>query len=107
MLSMSWRSPLRKSRTSLVGSTQQPSRGCCILRGFRFILKKRLAELIQSFKVDCVTFSYSDVSYPYVMERSAIVNAGWCGFLVARSPSYDAEVEKTSDRGRGCPDRVW
>ena len=34
-----------------------------------------LVELIQKHKIDQVIFSYSDVSYQYVMERCAIVTA--------------------------------
>ena len=48
--------------------------------GIPIFPEERLAELIQSLQVDCVTFSYSDVAYPYVMERSAIVNAAGADF---------------------------
>jgi len=48
--------------------------------GIPIFPEERLAELIQSLKVDCVAFSYSDVAYPYVMERSSIVNAAGADF---------------------------
>lgn len=39
-----------------------------------------LTKLIKDLHVDAAVFSYSDVSYPYVMERSAMVNAAGADF---------------------------
>jgi predicted GTPase len=39
-----------------------------------------LARLIKEYKVEAVVFAYSDVAYPYVMERSAMVNAAGADF---------------------------
>lgn len=41
-----------------------------------------LPRLIDELKVDEVTFSYSDVSYDYLMHRSALVNACGADFLL-------------------------
>ncbi len=42
----------------------------------------RLEELIREYDVDLVTFSYSDVSYPYVMREAARVNAAGAQFVL-------------------------
>ncbi len=44
--------------------------------------EEQLPELIKKFDVDEVVFSYSDVPYDYVMERSAIANAAGAAFKV-------------------------
>lgn len=41
-----------------------------------------LTRLIKDLKVETVVFSYSDVAYTYVMERSAIVNAAGADFML-------------------------
>ena len=46
-------------------------------RGIPIYPESDLARLIDKLRVDEVVFSYSDVSYPYVMSRAAEVNA--CG----------------------------
>ena len=46
-------------------------------RGIPIYPESDLARLIEKLRVDEVVFSYSDVSYPYVMSRAAKVNA--CG----------------------------
>jgi len=49
-------------------------------QGIPIYPEDELAKLIKSLQVDFVVFSYSDVSYAYVMERSAIVNAAGADF---------------------------
>ena len=44
--------------------------------------EKDLDELIVNFKVDDVVFSYSDVSYDYLMHKSAQVNAAGANFVL-------------------------
>ena len=44
--------------------------------------EEQLPELIKKLDVDDVVFSYSDVPYDYVMERSAIANASGAAFKV-------------------------
>jgi len=44
--------------------------------------ESELPRLIGELKVDEVTFSYSDVSYDYLMHRSALVNACGADFLL-------------------------
>ena len=44
--------------------------------------EEKLADIIKEYDVDEVIFSYSDVSYQYVMERSAIVNANGASFCL-------------------------
>ncbi|MFI5371778.1 MAG: cyclic 2,3-diphosphoglycerate synthase [Candidatus Eisenbacteria bacterium] len=44
--------------------------------------ENRLDELIAEYDVDLVTFSYSDVSYPYVMHEAARVNAAGAQFVL-------------------------
>ena len=47
-----------------------------------FPLLVQVGKLIAKNRVDEVFFSYSDVSYGYVMHRSAIVNAAGAGFTL-------------------------
>ena len=51
--------------------------GALYPRGIPIYPESDLARLIEKLRVDEVVFSYSDVSYPYVMSRAAHVNA--CG----------------------------
>jgi predicted GTPase len=51
-------------------------------RGIPIFPEERLAELITQRKVDEVVFSYSDVSYNYVMGKSALVMACGADFKV-------------------------
>jgi len=48
--------------------------------GIPIYSEDRLPELIRELSVTDVFFSYSDVSYQYVMEKSAIVNAAGASF---------------------------
>jgi len=49
--------------------------------------EKNLPEIIKKYNVDEVIFSYSDVSYNYVMGKAAIVNAAGADFKML-SPSH-------------------
>ncbi len=51
-------------------------------KGIDIYPEEQLPELIKKLDVDEVVFSYSDVPYDYVMERSAIVNAAGAAFTV-------------------------
>lgn len=44
--------------------------------------EEKLAKIIEEHDIDEVVFSYSDVSYQYVMERAAIVNANGASFCL-------------------------
>ena len=44
--------------------------------------EEKLPELIKENNVDMVVLAYSDLSYSYVMERSAIVNAAGADFVL-------------------------
>lgn len=44
--------------------------------------EKDLTDLIEKLKVDDVVFSYSDVSYDYIMHKSAIVNTAGANFVL-------------------------
>ena len=49
-------------------------------RGIRIYPEHDLVKLIKTKKIDEVVFSYSDVSYDYVMSRAAMVNAAGADF---------------------------
>ena len=44
--------------------------------------EKELKELIEHFEVEDVVFAYSDVSYQYLMHKSALVNATGANFIL-------------------------
>lgn len=48
--------------------------------GIPILPEEELTNIIEENDVDEVVFAYSDVPYPYVMERSAIVNAAGADF---------------------------
>ncbi len=50
--------------------------------GIPIYSESELSSLIVKFKIDEVVFSYSDVSYQYIMERSAIAMAAGADFKV-------------------------
>lgn len=51
-------------------------------KGIPIYPEKDLPSLIKKYKVDEVIFSYSDVSYSYVMSRSALVNCCGANFVL-------------------------
>jgi predicted GTPase len=50
--------------------------------GIPIVPEEGLAEFIEREKIDGCMFSYSDVSYPYVMHKSAVVNAAGADFIL-------------------------
>jgi len=50
--------------------------------GINIYPEEEITELIKKYKVDQVVFSYSDVPYDYVMNRSAMVNAAGADFVL-------------------------
>lgn len=50
--------------------------------GIPIYAEEELPELIKKFDVDQVVFAYSDVSYDYVMHKSALVNAAGADFRI-------------------------
>jgi predicted GTPase len=51
-------------------------------KGIPILPEEDLAEIIQKHKIDEVVFSYSDVSYNYLMDRCSLVNAAGADFKV-------------------------
>jgi len=62
--------------------------------GIPILAENDLPELIAEKDIDCVVFSYSDVSNQYVMERSAIVNAAGADFMLLGPESTMVESSK-------------
>ncbi len=56
--------------------------------------EKELEALITKFKVDDVVFSYSDVSYDYLMHKSAIVNTAGANFVLLGRKETSIRSEK-------------
>ncbi len=56
--------------------------------------EKELSDLIKKHEVDEVVFSYSDLSYDYVMNRSAIVNAAGADFTLLGPESTQIKSKK-------------
>ncbi|MDI6917785.1 MAG: cyclic 2,3-diphosphoglycerate synthase [Thermoplasmatales archaeon] len=50
--------------------------------GIPIYAENELPELIKRFDADQVVLAYSDLSYPYVMEKSAVVNAAGADFVL-------------------------
>lgn len=50
--------------------------------GIPIYAEEELPELIKKFDVDQVVFAYSDVSYDYIMHKSALVNAAGADFRI-------------------------
>lgn len=48
--------------------------------GISIYAEDEIVELIQKHRIDEVVFSYSDISYDYVMSRAAVVNAAGADF---------------------------
>jgi predicted GTPase len=51
-------------------------------KGIQILPEEDLAEIIRKHKIDEVVFSYSDVSYNYVMDRCSLVNAAGADFKI-------------------------
>ena len=51
-------------------------------KGIPIYSEEKLTDLIKKFDAHEIVFSYSDVSYPYVMNKSAVVNAAGADFAL-------------------------
>jgi len=51
-------------------------------KGIPIYPEEKLSELINKLDADCVLFAYSDVTYSYVMGKSAMVNAAGADFIL-------------------------
>lgn len=51
-------------------------------KGIPIYPEEQLVELIKKHDIDQVVFAYSDLSYSYVMQRSAMVNAAGADFIL-------------------------
>ncbi len=56
-------------------------------KGIPILAEDDLSDIIRTQKVDEVVFSYSDVSYNYVMDRCSLVNAAGADFKVLSATS--------------------
>ena len=56
--------------------------GSCYPDGIPIVPEQDLGEIIKEYNVHRCVFSYSDVSYGYVMKMSAFVNATGAGFVL-------------------------
>jgi predicted GTPase len=68
----------------IVGRTYPPElAGPLYPKGIRIYDETELARLIHDEKIQQVYFSYSDVAYPYVVGRAAIVQSAGADFILA------------------------
>ena len=51
-------------------------------KGIPIYPEEDISDLIKKFNVDCVVFAYSDITYSYVMGKSAVVNAAGADFML-------------------------
>ncbi|MBL7994118.1 GTPase, partial [bacterium] len=63
-------------------------------KGIPIFPEKDLENLIKKHKIDEVVFSYSDVSYNYVMSRSSVVNAAGAHFKLLGAGSTMIKSKK-------------
>lgn len=63
-------------------------------RGIPIVAESELHDLVRKHRIDEVVFSYSDVSYPYVMNRSALVNAAGADFKLLSATKTMIESSK-------------
>ena len=56
--------------------------------------EEQVSELIKRHAIDMVVFAYSDLPYPYVMQRSAIVNAAGADFVLLGPKSTQIQSSK-------------
>jgi predicted GTPase len=62
--------------------------------GIPIYAEDEIVELIQKHRIDEVVFSYSDISYDYVMSRAAVVNAAGADFKLLSVIGTMIESEK-------------
>ncbi|MEO0101210.1 MAG: GTPase [candidate division WOR-3 bacterium] len=63
-------------------------------RGIPIYLEKDLKKIIKKEKVDIVVFSYSDVSFDYVMERASIAQSLGCDFWLLGPKSTQLKAKR-------------
>jgi predicted GTPase len=63
-------------------------------RGIPIVAESDLRDLVRKHRIDEVVFSYSDVSYPYVMNRVALVNAAGADFKLLSATKTMIESSK-------------
>lgn len=63
-------------------------------RGIPIVAESELHDLVRKHRIDEVVFSYSDVSYPYVMNRAALVNAAGADFKLLSATKTMIESSK-------------
>lgn len=68
--------------------------GALYPKGIPIFAESQLAVLIARHKIDNVVFSYSDVSYNYVMSKAALVNAGGADFTLVGGFSTMLKAKK-------------
>lgn len=61
-------------------------------KGIPIYSEEKLTDLIRQHKIDEVIFSYSDVTFEYIMKKAAEVNAAGASF---RMPGYDETAVKS------------
>jgi predicted GTPase len=62
--------------------------------GIPILPEEELGKLIDEHKVDDVVFSYSDVSYQYVMQRAALVSSHGANFVLPAADDTTIESNK-------------
>jgi len=62
--------------------------------GIPIYTEERISELIKKHNIDLVAFSYSDLSYDYVMRKSAEVNAAGADFMLLGPKSTQIKSKK-------------
>lgn len=72
--------------------------------GIPIFAETDLVDLIVKFKVDDVAFSYSDVSYDYIMHKSAIVNTAGANFILLGT--RDTSIKSTKPLISVCATRT-
>jgi len=72
--------------------------------GIPIYIEKDLVDLINNFEIDDVAFSYSDVSYDYIMHKSAIVNSAGANFVLLGTK--DTSVKSTKPLISVCATRT-
>lgn len=72
--------------------------------GIPIFAETDLVDLIVKYKVDDVAFSYSDVSYDYIMHKSAIVNTAGANFILLGT--RDTSIKSTKPLISVCATRT-
>jgi len=79
----------------IAGRTYPPElAGSRYPNGIPIVSEEELPELIEEKGVDLVVFSYSDISFNYIMERASIVQASGADFMLLGPKSTMLKSEK-------------